>query len=1237
MNFSYPITDIELEDSRKRLRQFHLIDEAEAVKHCLEKLRLSETERKNISQIAEKMMTSLRSEAPPGHMEHFFREYGLSNPEGVALMSLAEALPRIPDVKTQNALISDKLVPCNWSQHLNKRNPLSVNLSTLGLLLGKFILQNPKNILFDALLAVPRTFAAPIIRKVLQNNIRKLSGHFVLATSIEDAIENARFFEEQGYTYSYDMLGEAALTEADAQAYFHAYSNAILALQDVALHDDLHRNPGISVKLSALHPRYEFAQHEAVMRELVPRVRILAGQAKAANIGFNIDAEEAERLSLSLEVIEAVLKDKGLANWNGFGVTVQSYNKQCMSVLDWLYALAQNLNRRICVRLVKGAYWDSEIKRAQVFGLKDFPVFTRKAHTDINYLASTQKLFRMTDYITPQLATHNAHSIVSVIHFSQQVKYSGIYSENSKRFEFQCLHGMGQALYEKVRETYDFPCRIYAPVGAYEDLLPYLVRRLLENGANSSFIHQIIDEDIPVAQVVEDPIDKLEASKDVSSEVSHNPALTKPEHLFAPVRRNSKGYDLSDPEDAHLIMDECKVFRENFWNYAKNGLQGETIEIFNPANARDQVGCVTFASRDDASNAFRKASEAQVHWENLSQTERSKVLRFAADLYQDHTYEILGLLCREAGKTFEDGILELREAIDFLRFYASEAEKNERAARGIFVCISPWNFPLAIFTGQIAATLVTGNAVLAKPAEQTPLIASLAVQLLHRAGVPQDVLKLLPGTGDEIGTFLTTSPRVSGLCFTGSTQTAQTINQALAISAPQAPLVAETGGVNAMIVDSTAQPEQTVNDILASAFQSAGQRCSALRMLYIQSDIEKPFLKMLFGAMDKLQVGDPWDLPTDVGPLIDKQAYNAVMKYCKKMEDRECLLKKIRAPALGNFVPPTAFRVSGIKDISREVFGPVLHIARFEAKEFDRVVSDINETGYGLTFGLQSRIESRVRKISATLNVSNIYVNRNQIGAVVGAQPFGGQGLSGTGPKAGGPYYLRRFTKEDIREIVRTFSHGHKQAQRKVDPIGLEDLQNTLEQLAKQKPLKRPQQITKLKDIFKDHPIAEQALEVIASSFKLNHALPGPTGERNRLLLASRGTFLCLGPDLESAYAQAVQSLALKGKALIIAREDPPQEMVDALKATGLPIQFICGLVEPDTLIEIPSIAGVAYADFNIDEEYLRDMRYALANRPGPILPVITDLIAPEAYVHERIICVNTAAIGGNVDLMAIS
>ena len=1017
------------------------------------------------------LVRAIRDGARPGLMEVFLAEYGLSTDEGIALMCLAEALLRVPDASTMDALIEDKIAPSDWGRHLGHSASSLVNASTWALMLTGRVLDDGEPGIAGHLRAAVKRLGEPVIRTAVSRAMKEMGRQFVLGETIRSAMTRGAAMEARGYAYSYDMLGEAARTDADALRYQQAYASAIEAIGKGCAGRDIRANPGISVKLSALHPRYEEAQRDRVLRELVPRVSTLARMAARHGMGFNIDAEEQDRLALSRDVIAAVLDDSALDGWDGFGVVVQAYGPRAGAMIDWLQAQALRLNRRLMVRLVKGAYWDSEIKRAQVLGLDGFPVFTAKTATDISYIANARKLLGMTDRLYPQFATHNAHTVAAVLEMAQGLPRDA--------YEFQRLHGMGERLHDLVLTGEGTRCRIYAPVGAHRDLLAYLVRRLLENGANSSFVHQIVDESVSAEDVAACPFD------------NHRPrALTTGPQLFAPERANSQGRDLTARPDLAAIESARAPFAQTRFVAAPMLALPATgtapQPAANPARPGDALGTVTAASADDLDRALQAARV----WD-AGPDERAAVLNRAADLYEGDFGRLYALLTREAGKTLADCVGELREAVDFLRYYAARITPD-MAPRGRIACISPWNFPLAIFTGQIAGALAAGNAVLAKPAEQTPLIAAAAIALLHRAGVPAEALQLLPGDGATVGAALTSDPRVDGVVFTGSTGTAQAIRRAMAAHlAPGAPLIAETGGLNAMVVDSTALPEQAVRDIVASAFQSAGQRCSALRCLYVQEDVADGLLEMLAGAMDALVLGDPWHLATDIGPVIDAGAAQDIRAHVAQARREGRVRHELRAPTEGHFIAPVVIEIGGIEDLEREVFGPVLHVARFRGRDLPGVLAAVNARGYGLTFGLHTRIDNRVQEVVEALRVGNLYVNRNQIGAVVGSQPFGGEGLSGTGPKAGGPDYVARL------------------AQSAAAPAGEAAVVSA--------------------DLV---ALAAALAAPVSQAAVATRDMPGPTGESNRLSLHPRAPVLCLGPGRQAEAQQAAAIRALGGVAV---------------------------------------------------------------------------------------------------------
>jgi RHH-type proline utilization regulon transcriptional repressor/proline dehydrogenase/delta 1-pyrroline-5-carboxylate dehydrogenase len=1120
-------------------------DERALLAELISRADLSEAQRSQISARAAVLVDRIRKEARPTLMEHFLAEYGLSTREGVALMCLAEAMLRVPDSITIDALIEDKIAPSEWGKHLGTASSTLVNASTWALMLTGRVLDDEKPGMAGVLRGAIKRVGEPVIRTAVGRAMKEMGRQFVLGETIQKALERASKMEAKGYTYSYDMLGEAAMTAADAQRYAKSYGQAIDGIAAACTKGSVQENPGISIKLSALHPRYEVAQEARVIEELVPVVLDLARKAKAAGMGLNVDAEEQNRLVLSLKVIEAVLSNPDLAGWDGFGVVVQAYGKRAGLTLDWLYKLASKLDRRIMVRLVKGAYWDTEMKLAQVEGLDGFTLFTNKAATDVSYICNAKKLFDYADRIYPQFATHNAHTVAAILEMAE-----------GRPFEFQRLHGMGERLHEIVLKDTKGRCRIYAPVGAHRDLLAYLVRRLLENGANSSFVHQIVDEDVRPEEIAADPFKAVETATAPAG-------LLAPKDLFGAKRVNARGFDLTDEEMLAQIDAVRDVVLPDAAPMTVASPAGQRRPVVNPATG-DVIAHVTEADAETVAAAISNAAP----WTAPVAT-RADVLRKAADLYEANFGLIFAALAKEAGKTLPDAVGELREAVDFLRYYALEAEQSDEAARGVFTAISPWNFPLAIFTGQIAAGLATGNAVLAKPAEQTPLIAAIAVRLMHEAGVPVHALQLLPGEGATVGSDLTSDARVSGVVFTGSTDTALLIRRAMAANmAPSAPLIAETGGLNAMIVDSTALPEQAVRDIVASAFRSAGQRCSALRCLYVQEDVAPHLIEMIKGAMDQLVVADPWLLSTDVGPVIDEDAQSQINAYISDAQAEGRVLHQRAAPEAGHFIAPTLIKVDGIQVLEREIFGPVLHVATFKGRDIEKVIAAVNAKGYGLTFGLHTRIDTRVQEVADGIHVGNLYVNRNQIGAIVGSQPFGGEGLSGTGPKAGGPLYLKRFVQPQVAGAAGAWAQAA-------------DLPALQQQLAK----------------------APHGAEVERL------VLPGPTGEANTLTFTAREPVLCMGPGLEAAQAQAAQVAALGGVAVLAD-----------------------GSVDPEALTSLTGFSGALWWG---DEATARTYAEALAQRTGPILPLITDTPDPAYVLHERHLCIDTTAAGGNAALLA--
>jgi RHH-type transcriptional regulator, proline utilization regulon repressor / proline dehydrogenase / delta 1-pyrroline-5-carboxylate dehydrogenase len=977
-----------------------------------------------------------RDERP--FLDAFLQEFGLSNQEGIALMCIAEALLRIPDDATADRLIAEKLATGDWSSHAGKSESLFVNASTWGLMLTGSILELDPSIKTDTtgwMRKFTRKAGEPLVRLAVRRAMRIIGGEFVVGRSIEEALARGAREADVGLC-SFDMLGEGARTQADAQRYLASYEHAIDVIGAAAAGRVPEDASSISIKLSALESRYSLLQHERVMQRLVPLVGALVRRAAALGIQLTIDAEEADRLDLSLDVIEALAKDPTTRHWPGLGLAVQAYGKRALDVIDWVAAIARTYGRRMTVRLVKGAYWDTEIKRAQERGLDGYPVYTRKVTTDVSYLACVGRLFSHADVIYPQFATHNAHSIASVLELAPA----------GADYEFQRLHGMGQLLYaEAARQIAKFPrVRIYAPVGEHKDLLAYLVRRLLENGANTSFVNRFMDEQVPVAEIVRDPISEIERLESYA-----HPRLPTPMALYAD-RRNSRGIDLGDPPQIERLRKEISTRRpaKPTAGPIVNGmlLPGAAHPVTNPADRRDVVGSTRDAAPEEIVKAFDASAAAQAAWNLKGGEARASMLDRASDLLEASRADFHELLVREAGKSISDAIAEVREAVDFCRYYAVQAraqfaaperlqgptgESNELSlhGRGVFACISPWNFPLAIFAGQVTAALAAGNTVVAKPAEPTPLIAARFVKLLHEAGVPPQAVHLAPAPGRLFGEIAFAHPALAGVAMTGSTATALTINRSLAARGGAiVPLIAETGGLNAMIVDSTALPEQVVDDVVSSAFMSAGQRCSALRLLFLQDEIADPVLEMIAGAMDELVIGDPADLRTDLGPVITPAAVAGLAAHAERMRTEARVIKVCQlgeAHAHGSYFAPHLIELKNTGQLTREEFGPILHVVRYRSGEIAEVLQAIRASNFGLTLGVQTRLESFWRQVFEHLSVGNTYVNRNMIGAVVGVQPFGGTGLSGTGPKAGGPHYLARFANERTLTVNTTATGGN--------------------------------------------------------------------------------------------------------------------------------------------------------------------------------------------------------------------
>jgi len=1180
-------------------------DEVAAVQWLLSQIDAGSAETQQQAQaLAHTLVSAVREKRTRASgVDALMHEFSLSSEEGVALMCLAEALLRIPDSATADRLIADKISKGDWRKHLGESPSMFVNAATWGLLItGKLVSTSSETGLSSAIGKLIAKGGEPLIRKGVDLAMRMLGNQFVTGQTIAEAIKNGQGNEARGYRYSYDMLGEAALTEADAANYYASYETAIHAIGKASNGRGIKDGPGISVKLSALHPRYSRAQHARVMSELLPRLKKLVLLAKHYNIGLNIDAEEADRLELSLDLMEAMAYDPELAGFDGIGFVVQGYQKRCPYVIDYLIDLAKRSGRKFMVRLVKGAYWDAEIKRAQVDGMSGYPVYTRKVYTDVSYLACAQKLLAATSVIYPQFATHNAQTLATIFTWAKR--------DGVTDYEFQCLHGMGEALYDQVvgKDNLDKACRIYAPVGTHETLLAYLVRRLLENGANSSFVNQIVDESIAIESLIKDPLTLAREQGGVA-----HTGIALPVDLFGHERKNSAGLDLSNEDVLRSISDALAAPRN--W-HASPLLAGPVSvgqpaqPVSNPARNSDIVGQLVEASAADVTTALTSASEFAMDWQTTEPSLRAAALNRAAELFETHQLELMALAIREAGKSLPNAIAEIREAVDFLRYYAGEVGGGSHTlALGPVTCISPWNFPLAIFTGQVAAALAAGNVVLAKPAEQTPLIAFRAVELLHEAGIPRAALQFLPGRGEVVGARLCEDPRVKGVIFTGSTEVAQLINRTLAKRAVQEsaeiPLIAETGGQNAMIVDSSALPEQVVQDAISSAFDSAGQRCSALRVLFLQEDIADKTIKMLKGAMQELVVGVPDRLVTDIGPVIDAEAKQNLLAHINKLKATALNHFSLDLPpgisAAGTFVAPTVLEIRSLDELTQEVFGPVLHVIRYKRAELPKLIDQINDSGYGLTLGIHSRIDETIDYISSRAHVGNIYVNRNIVGAVVGVQPFGGEGKSGTGPKAGGPLYLKRLQ----RNAANVTTH-ERQATPALDALTV---------WAKQHGQER---VTALTELYSR-----------TSMLGSTTLLPGPTGERNTLSFVARGNVVCIASTTGGLLNQLAAVLASGNNAIVVAAPGSvmPGDLPAAVKDR---VQLVNNL-------------DAFKGDFQValvETMLVSSVRGQLAGRDGALAAVI-DTNADETIplwrlFAERALCVNTTAAGGNASLMTL-
>ena len=1199
-NFAFP-TQTPL---RQAVTDAYRRDEIEAVQDMLQRAQMTDEERNAASELARRLVTQVRSSRTKASgVDALMHEFSLSSEEGVALMCLAEALLRIPDNATRDRLIADKISEGNWKSHLNNSPSLFVNAAAWGLLItGKLTTNTSEKNMGSALSRMISKGGAPLIRQGVNYAMRLLGKQFVTGQTIEEALQNGKEREKMGYRFSFDMLGEAAYTEEDANRYYNDYVQAIHAIGKDAAGQGVYEGNGISVKLSAIHPRYSRAQHERVMSELLPRLKELFLLGKKYDIGINIDAEEANRLELSLDLMEALVSDPDLAGYKGIGFVVQAYQKRCPFVIDYLIDLARRNNQKLMIRLVKGAYWDSEVKWAQVDGMEGYPTYTRKVHTDISYLACARKLLDAQDAVFPQFATHNAYTLGAIYQMGK-----------GKDFEHQCLHGMGETLYDQVvgPQNLGRRVRVYAPVGTHETLLAYLVRRLLENGANSSFVNQIVDENISIDHLIKSPFDTI-----AEQGIHLHPALPLPRDLYGKGRLNSQGVDFSNENVLQNLQEKLNQASSEDFHAASivNGEArnvGEAQPVRNPADHNDVVGTVNFADAALAQEAIGAAVAALPEWSAKPASERADCLRRFADLLEQHTPALMMLAVREAGKTLNNAVAEVREAVDFCRYYANEAENTlpkDAKAVGAIVAISPWNFPLAIFTGEVVSALAAGNTVIAKPAEQTSLIATYAVSLMHQAGIPTSALQLVLGAGD-VGSALTGDARIGGVIFTGSTEVARLINKALSKRDDSPVLIAETGGQNAMIVDSTALPEQVCLDVLNSAFDSAGQRCSALRILCVQEDVADKMVNIIKGAMDELVVGKPTQLTTDIGPVIDAEAQQNLLAHINKMKGVAKAYHEIKTATdvddnNSTFVRPILFELNNLNELQREVFGPVLHVVRYRASELDQLIDQINAKGYALTSGVHSRIEGTVDHIRDRIEAGNIYVNRNIVGAVVGVQPFGGHGLSGTGPKAGGSFYLQRLvrTPEWVAPTLSRIGQADEDALKRLETL-----------------------VHKLPFNAEEKKAAAAALghARVRTLRKAETVLVGPTGERNSLSWRSPKRVWVHGGNLLQAFS-ALTELAAAGIQTVVEPNSPLASYSADLD----------GLLQVNSKPENAGISHVAAI-----EPLSSERKQELAGRDGALIRILPSEQGLDILqVFEEISCsINTTAAGGNASLMAVA
>jgi len=1281
MLFDYPIEPCSV--IRQKIRDFYRQDENKVLDLLMPLAETGVKVRSRTWERARQLIVEIRKvQTGKGGVDALLQEFAISSEEGVVLMCLAEALLRVPDKLTADELIRDKLGDGDWISHIGQSDSMFVNASSWGLLLtGKLVnyRKEDKKDQYGIMKKMVGRLGEPVIRKAVRQSMELMGSQFVMGVTIQKALSRAKPMERKGYTYSYDMLGEGARTMLDADRYFDSYMNAIEAIGIDANGKGPIKSPGISIKLSAIHPRYEFTHKERVIDELVPRLKKLALAAKQYDIGFTVDAEEADRLDISLDVIEAVFSDPDLAGWDGFGMAVQAYQKRAIHVIDWIRELTQTHNRKMMVRLVKGAYWDSEIKISQAEGFNDFPVFTRKASSDVSYQACARKLLEYRDSIFPQFASHNAYTVSTILEMDAETSYYAASGHQHQGFEFQRLHGMGESLFNQVVKNEKVACRVYAPVGAHVDLLAYLVRRLLENGANSSFVNNIVDENISVESLLVDPLETVGMWQD-----KRNSQIKSPKALYGEIRANSKGLDLTDINRVVPLKSNLDHWLEN--RNLTQPLVDDTEQIFKVTNPANISEILAYLEKDDAQKMREKLKESQqafLTWSKLPVNERADILFKTADALEENMDELMAICIKEAGKTAQDSVAEVREAVDFCRYYAINARKlmsdQSLQSLGVVLCISPWNFPLAIFLGQVSAAIVCGNTVMAKPAEQTSLIGIRAIEIMQSCGLPKGVVSIVKARGSQVGQVIVPDERIKAVMFTGSTEVGSWMAKTLAERGGQPiPLIAETGGQNCMIVDSTALPEQVVDDVIASGFQSAGQRCSALRVLFLQDGIADKVINMIRGAMQELQVGNPEFLSTDVGPVIDNKALSSLQQHADYMKTNGTLLHICELDKEtengGTFFAPRLYEIDDLSVLQREVFGPCVHIVRYKPDGLEDVMRQIADTKFGLTMGIHSRIGAKCNYLAERSVAGNIYVNRNMIGAIVGVQPFGGRGLSGTGPKAGGPHYLTRLVKNSQLEIIQPLTEKQMQEKRLLAGQNKSDASalsvETSQQLRRLKRgfsewrfqtlntrvsvmrqllahLSTDKTLASIFDQLDSTIVqARQQLLRIENKLALPLQLPGPTGESNTLSFEPRGVLVSLfdhQSNFENWILSVITALAA-GNSLVAVIEDAQQQkianqLIEAIKATGIN-ENVFTVVSMNQLNQILADDNISGAIVDSDSDWQGYLASEIAKRVGEILPVICEVNTEQLYyrlVTEKTVSIDTTAAGGNTSLMTMS